>query len=70
MFKQFDPVDLGKQIYVAKKCQMFYSFLFCKITLTRISLYKDKIVDSVLIRENDSQWKLALLHILRSKCYQ
>ena len=34
--------------------------------LTRILPYKDRIYDSVLIRENTGQWKPVFLHILCS----
>ena len=39
-------------------------------SLTHISLYKDNIVDSVLIRENGSQWKIPFLHTLRNESHQ
>ena len=55
MFQRVDPDDLGKQIYIAKKGEKFYSFLVCKFVRTDI-------VDSVLIRENGSQWEIPFLH--------
>ena len=36
-------------------------------SLTRILPYKDKIYDSVLVRENTGQWKAVFSHILRSE---
>ena len=38
----------------------------CGFSLTRILPYKDRIYDSVLIRENTGQWKPVFSHILCS----
>ena len=37
-------------------------------SLTHILPYRDRIVDSVLIRENTGQWKPVFSHILCSEC--
>ena len=39
-----------------------------EFSLIRILPYKDRIVNSVLIRENTGQWKPAFSHILCRKC--
>ena len=39
-----------------------------EFSLIRILPYEDRIVNSVLIRENTGQWKPAFSHILCRKC--
>lgn len=41
-----------------------------RFSVTRIFPYKDKIIDSVLIRENTGQRKLVCLYILRSELFK
>ena len=41
----------------------------CEFSLTRILLYKDKVVDSVLIWENTGQSKPVFSHILCSVAF-